>query len=147
MTEKKYTHVGWIPCINGHLDFGLIKPGIVGGFTNRDVVDSKTTLVNFPYEGFSDSHTRKIMMQSKVDWKDNQNSENTGLFRVFVLGTVTKSEDLDQRTLQGNIYVYPANLEPNAERRKYEERFKLIHESKNKLEENSEGLNSDNKCN
>lgn len=129
--ENNITHAGWIPCINGHLDFGLMKPGIAGGFTNTEVSDSKTTRINYAYRGFSDSHTRKIMMQSKVDWKDNTNSTNKGLFRIFVLGKVNFSDNLDERKLQGKVYVYPPDSEPQEESdRKKLTRFELIHSAK-----------------
>ena len=32
-------YIGWIPCINGHLDFGLMRPGIQGGFTDLNSKD------------------------------------------------------------------------------------------------------------
>ena len=35
---KDYRYVGWIPCVNGHLDFGLTKVGIKGGFTTPEPV-------------------------------------------------------------------------------------------------------------
>lgn len=136
---KSITHVGWIPCINGHLDFGLMKPGIAGGFTNTEVLDRKTTRINYAYEGRPDSHARKIIMQSKVDWKDCANPKNKGLFRIFVLGKVSFSDNLDERKLQGKVYVYPAGLEPESrETKKKLPRFKLIHSAEREIEKLNE---------
>ncbi len=100
-----YSHFGWVPCINGHLDFGLIKPGITGGLTN-EFEDQKTSLVNYSTNAYLDSHARKIMMQSKVDWKDTGGDDYNGQFRVFTVAETEYSDCLDGRELVGKIIIY-----------------------------------------
>lgn len=107
-----YSHIGWIPCINGHLDFGLMVPGIVGSFTNDSLKDLKTTSINYGYLYRDSHHARKIILQSKVDWKDNNNKDFNGDFRVILLAKANESDNLDKRTLSGSIYIYPLNSEP-----------------------------------
>ncbi len=51
-----YTHIGWIPCINGHLDYGLMSPGISGSFTNKKLQDPKTTKINYGFLKQYDHH-------------------------------------------------------------------------------------------
>lgn len=68
---KTYSYSGWIPCINGHLDFSLAKVGIKGGFTNADYKDGKVVEKNYSLDSLSDSHHRGVVLQSKVDWRDS----------------------------------------------------------------------------
>lgn len=105
-----FTHMGWIPCINGHMDFALIQPGIVGGFTNKSIQPEPPILINYSPASRPDHHFRRIVMQSHVDWQDNPDDECTGAMRVFTLTEVSESDDLDQRSLVGHVYMY---LEPN----------------------------------
>jgi hypothetical protein len=109
MTEKKY--IGWIPCINGHLDFGLMKVGISGGFTNLDSTDNNFVSSNFSCSDLDDSHQRRIVLQSKVDWRDTPKFES-GDFRVIVTAEVSLSSNMDKRNLTGYILIYPEDAEP-----------------------------------
>ena len=102
-----YSHIGWIPCINGHLDFGLMVPGIQGGLTDLNFIDRKTTLINFGNIKKNNHHARKIMLQSKVEWKDTKGPNFDGCFRVFVTAEANESECMDKRELKGSIYIYP----------------------------------------
>ena len=106
-------YIGWIPCINGHLDFSLMKPGIQGGFTNKSSKDQHTIEINTSLLKYSDSHCRHIILQSKVDWRDSSTfPSESGKFRVVVTAKVTESNSMDDRCLIGNILIYPAGGEP-----------------------------------
>lgn len=126
----QYTHTSWIPCINGHLDFGLLKPGIVGGFTRKTMTDSNTSLVNYARTGEPDYHARNIMMQSWVDWKDTKGDKYDGQYRVFTISQVNESDNLDNRFLTGRAYIYPLRDEPNNKTERHELKwFQLIHKA------------------
>lgn len=107
-----YSHIGWVPCINGHLDFGLMIPGIVGSFTNNTLKDPKITSINYGSLYRDNHHARRIILQSKVDWKDNKKPDFNGHFRVILIAEANESENLDERKLTGSIYIYPLGLEP-----------------------------------
>lgn len=107
-----YSHIGWIPCINGHLDFGLMVPGIQGSFTTNELSDLKTSKINFGFLKQQNHHARRIVLQSKVDWRDTKNENHDGHFRVILLAEAVESEDLDNRILKGEIFIYPLSLEP-----------------------------------
>jgi len=110
---EDFAYIGWIPCINGHLDFGLMRVGIQGGFTNSKSIDNKAVELSFGYSPFGDSHDRRIVLQSKVDWRDSSNfPENSGQFRVIVTAEVNKSLSMDERYLSGNLLIYPLSAEP-----------------------------------
>lgn len=108
-SENDYTHVGWIPCVGGHLDFGLMKPGISGKFTGT-TKDSKTSCVNFCPSGPGDHHHRKVAIQSWVDWNDTFENAN-GKSRVCLIAEAVPSDNLDNRYLVGSILIYPKNYE------------------------------------
>ena len=124
-----YTHIGWIPCINGHLDFGLMQPTLSGGFTNSDSRDEKVTCVSYSYNFRNNSHhARRFMMQSKVDWRDTLQDHYDGNFRVFVVAESNESELLDNRVLKGKIYIYRQAIEAvEVEKRQKLPQFKAIH--------------------
>jgi hypothetical protein len=126
-----YPYIGWVPCINGHLDFGLMKPGISGGFTNKNIQDSSTNHINYAFDALPGDHARRIMLQSKVDWQDRLSPERyDGLFRVFVLAEVAKSDDLDQRKLTGSLYLYSIAERETSKAANHEDPcFQLIHQS------------------
>ncbi|MBB1302601.1 hypothetical protein H5183_14750 [Pseudoalteromonas sp. SR44-8] len=107
-----YTHIGWIPCINGHLDYGLMSPGISGSFTNKKLQDPKTTKINYGFLKQYDHHARRIILQSKLDWKDSNTKGCDGRFRVIVVAETNESENLDERNLQGKLFIYPLAQEP-----------------------------------
>lgn len=106
-------YIGWTPCVNGHLDFGLVNVGLRGSFTHEDLQDKNAISKNFSLNEFPDSHHRGIILQSKVDWRDSEFPEkNIGQFRIFVAAEVQKSQDLNQRSLKGNLLIYPLCAEP-----------------------------------
>jgi hypothetical protein len=108
--------LGWIPCINGHLDFGLMKIGIQGGFTNSNSQDNNCIEANFSCSKYSDSHHRNIVLQSWVDWRDSPEFEvKDGEFRVIVTAEVNESESMDKRFLKGDLLIYPLCAEPKEE--------------------------------
>jgi len=107
--DTNYKYVGWIPCVSGHLDFGLITVGIQGGFTNQKKRDSNSFCNSFAYTGFNDNHARKIAIQSWVDWKDRLDGD--GEFRVCILAKSEENDDLDTRELTGSVIVYPKTYE------------------------------------
>jgi uncharacterized membrane protein YidH (DUF202 family) len=110
---EDYPYIGWIPCINGHLDFGLMRVGIQGGFTNSNSKDINAINANFSCVQNSDSHARRIVLQSKVDWRDSDKFEkDSGEFRVIVTAEVNESNSMDDRFLSGNLLIYPLSAEP-----------------------------------
>jgi len=108
-----FSYIGWIPCINGHLDFGLMRVGIQGGFTNSKSKDYNSIEANFTCSNNNDSHDRRIVLQSKVDWRDSPDfHEDSGKFRIIVTAEVNKSNSMDERYLSGNLLIYPLSAEP-----------------------------------
>ncbi|MGX5915712.1 hypothetical protein ACR0ST_13365 [Aliidiomarina sp. Khilg15.8] len=114
--KGKHNYIGWIPCVGGHLDFGLIKPGISGKFTGIGK-DPKTSCVNFSPNGQADSHIRNIAIQSWVDWKDTHKNAD-GRSRVCLVAKVEPSEDLDARKLVGSLIIYPKVYEERGKKHK-----------------------------
>jgi hypothetical protein len=108
-----YKYVGWVPCVNGHLDFGLMKVGIKGGFTNASFQDDRVVDLNCSLSSKGDSHQRGIVLQSKVDWRDSEwKRPYIGQFRVLVTAKVKRSNAMDDRNLSGNVLIYPLVAEP-----------------------------------
>lgn len=128
----EYQYLGWIPCISGHLDFGLMKPGIAGGFTNKKIRDDKNTRVNFGYLAEKDHHARRIMLQSRVNWRDRLPVDKyDGSFRVFVLAESPESACMDSRQLCGSLYIYPTGeQEANKQENHKKPWFSEIHKAK-----------------
>ncbi len=111
--ESNETFVGWTPCVNGHLDFGLTQVVIKGGFSTDGFDDEHVIDENFSRSGVESKHDRAILLQSKVDWRDSVGYDKTsGHFRVFVTGDVEESSDMDKRGLSGKILIYPISYEP-----------------------------------
>lgn len=116
---EKWEYLGWVPCINGHLDFGLMNVGIKGGFTDDTSRDERYIEENFSSITHADSHQRKIVLQSRVDWRDSPKySKESGHFRVLVTAEVNASECMDERFLDGNILIYPLMAEPEDKNQK-----------------------------
>jgi hypothetical protein len=135
-TLMNYSHIGWIPCINGHLDFGLMIPGIAGSFTNNSLKDPKVTSINYGSIYRDNHHARKIILQSKVDWKDNKNEDTNGDFRVILIAEANESNNLDERRLKGSLYIYPLSSEPTLDCGKSElPWFEPIHSANDSLNE------------
>lgn len=108
-----YKYVGWVPCVNGHLDFGLMRVGIRGGFTDKNFKDGSFVEKNLSASGVQASHDRLIILQSKVDWRDsNVEDDDIGRFRIIVCAKVASSNDLDARFLEGDVLIYPLEAEP-----------------------------------
>lgn len=161
----QYSHIGWTPCINGHLDFGLVKPGIHGGFTNSNVKDKKTTRINYSYNGIYGSHARKVILQSKVEWKDTLGNDFDGQMRVFLIGEVSESRFLDKRAFSGSLFVYseylmaqehetPSKITEKVYKKFFPERYSMsikskypwfgkIHEAKGVFESTEDGTPKD----
>jgi hypothetical protein len=133
--KKEHKYVGWVPCVNGHLDFGLMKVGISGGFTDSQFTDVKVVEENISASEKLDSHHRKIILQSKVDWKDTPDDDSdNGKFRLFVCAEVNNSEDMNQRFLKGNVLIYPLSAEPKS----FEEKTKMeIHKISHEVNEST----------
>lgn len=133
-----YTHCGWIPCITGHLDFGLMAPNISGSFSSKKEKDSKVTNVNFGYIDQQNHHARRIMMQSFADWLDNPAEGRDGSFRIFLLAEATENKDLDLRALNGKLFIYPKCYEERYNKKNgtsnYDwDWFKYIHDASKAL--------------
>lgn len=127
-----FSHIGWVPCINGHLDFSLMTAGISGGFTHKETSDNQVIEFNYSYKGSEGNHTRSILSQSKVGWKDSLHKEGDGDFRVIVIGKCNNSEDLDKRAMEGKILIYLSSSEPARDKNGHSDLpwFKLLHEMK-----------------
>ncbi|MGO3346271.1 MAG: hypothetical protein ACTIM4_13505 [Marinomonas sp.] len=143
----EYTHLGWIPCINGHLDFCLIKPTLGGSFTRNKEKDNNKININYSHQYRNNlHHSKRFMMQSKVDWKDTDESRLDGTFRVFLVAESKHSDLLDARDLCGDIFLYQASkIESEVlDERKKLPQFELIHEAKDifeKYKKNKTDLN------
>lgn len=140
---EDFSYIGWIPCINGHLDFGLMHVGIQGGFTNSNSTDNNAIDVSFSCSSHGDSHDRRTILQSKVDWRDSDEfNKDSGKFRVIVTAEVNKSLSMDDRYLSGNLLIYPQGAEPKkpAERRGMNVHA-LCHSIKNDLSHRHEKFN------
>lgn len=133
-----FSHIGWVPCINGHLDFSLMSAGISGGFTHKETSDNQVIEFNYSYEGAKGNHTRSVVTQSKVGWKDSLHKKGDGDFRVIVLGKCNSSEDLDAREMEGRVVIYLSSSEPKRDKNGHSDLpwFKLLHDMK-RLECNS----------
>lgn len=107
-----YTHIGWTPCISGHLNFGLMTPGIFGGFTNNTIDDERRTTINYGYKCQDNHHARRIVLQSKINWQDTPNPNMDGNFRVILIAEANEENNLDARNLEGSLYIYPLKNEP-----------------------------------
>ncbi len=129
----EFEYIGWIPCVNGHLDFALMKVGIQGGFTDSSSTDENIVEENFSCSKHPDSHERRIVLQSKVDWRDSAEiAKHRGFFRVVVTAEVHPSNNMDERCLSGNILIYPISAEPEElEQRKTMNIHQLCHQIKN----------------
>lgn len=137
---ENISYIGWIPCINGHLDFGLMHVGIQGGFTNSTSTDNHAVDLNFSCSTYSDSHERRIVLQSKVDWRDSDKfHKDSGKFRVIVTAEVNKSHSMDDRYLSGNLLIYPQGAEPkNIAERHSMNVHTLCHSIKNNIKNRRE---------
>jgi hypothetical protein len=100
----EYSYVGWVPCISGHLDFGLMSVGLVGNFIAKKI-DKTPVTVNYASKNFPDSHCRRVVMQSWVDWRDRLQGD--GEFRVVVLAEASDSANLDGRSIKGTLLMFP----------------------------------------
>tara|TARA_R110002072_G_scaffold265476_1_gene424371 strand:- start:99 stop:1301 length:1203 start_codon:yes stop_codon:yes gene_type:complete len=90
-----------------------MRVGIKGGFTNSNSKDNNCIEENFSCANQEDSHHRRIVLQSQVDWRDSlEFHEDSGKFRVVVTAEVNPSESMDKRYLEGNLLIYPLRAEP-----------------------------------
>jgi hypothetical protein len=128
-------YIGWIPCINGHLDFGLMRPGIQGGFTDLNSKDENAIEINTSLSNQNDCHDRFIVLQSKVDWRDSDKYDrDSGKFRVTVTAKVNKSHSMDERCLDGNVLIYPLSAEPKEISKRHEMNVHILCHSMSKNE-------------
>lgn len=133
---ENWEYLGWVPCISGHLDFGLMNVGIKGGFTDDTSKDEHYIEENFSSTFHADSHQRKVVLQSRVDWRDSPRySKESGHFRVLVTAEVNPSECMDERFLEGSILIYPLMAEPDDTAQKMQMN---IHELCHDIEEESD---------
>lgn len=125
----KFEYIGWVPCVNGHLDFGLTRVGIKGGFTDLTYKDNSIIEENFSCTKQLDSHERRILLQSKVNWRDTEKfDKDKGHFRVTVTAETSPSQSMDKRSLTGNILIYPLGAEPKSrDKRRQMNIFNLSH--------------------
>lgn len=135
---QDWEYLGWVPCLNGHLDFGLMTVGIQGDFTGKGekYTDRRIIEINRSAVRERDSHQRRILLQSKVNWKDSETfNDEDGWFRVFVRADVTPSSSMDERSLTGYILIYPLLAEPAS----YDEKMKMcLHRDSHELKKLSD---------
>ncbi|MFK5915345.1 MAG: hypothetical protein QM484_13320 [Woeseiaceae bacterium] len=87
--------------------------GIRGGFTNSNSTDKNIIEESFSCSTHGDSHDRRFVLQSKVDWRDSDKyHKDSGKFRIIVTAEVEKSHSMDDRCLNGNLLIYPQGAEP-----------------------------------
>ncbi|NRA14963.1 MAG: hypothetical protein HRU04_05645 [Oceanospirillaceae bacterium] len=103
------SHVAWVPCVSGHLDFGLMKVGLDGSQDRKGERDDPHYTLNYASEGSKGGHQRNILLESWVDWKDSDAGD--GVFRVILIAKANKSRSLDGRSLEGQIFLYPKAYE------------------------------------
>lgn len=115
---ETFSHVGWIPCISGHLDFCLMSVGLVGNYI-ANKVDTRPVTINYAASNFPDSHCRRVIMQSWVDWRDQLSGD--GKFRVISVAECTSSGNLDAREMKGTLVMFPKEYN-----KKYPEHHNII---------------------
>ena len=74
MDIKGFTHVGWVPCVSGHLNFGLMKAGLSGKRIKNifPIKDKNEITVNFSSIGNPDDNGRRIAISTWYDWRDRK---------------------------------------------------------------------------
>jgi len=116
---KNFTHIGWVPCISGHLDFGLMAVGLSGETSNGTKRDREEVSINFSEHGYSDDNSRRVLLTSWVNWQDKRPED--GKFRVLLLAKSNRSKDIDSRFLTGTICIFPQEYE-----KKHPEAYKFF---------------------
>jgi len=106
---KGYTHVGWVPCISGHLDFGLIEVGLEGDASKSRSKDKNKVDINFSTVGSYEDNPRRILLSSLVDWRDKRIGD--GKYQVILLAQSNGSADSDEHYLTGTICILPKAYE------------------------------------
>lgn len=106
------THVAWVPCVSGHLDFALMRVGLEGAQDKKGERDEPNFSVNYVSDGARGGHQRNILLESWVDWRDSD--EGDGKFRVVLAAKSNYSRDLDRRSLRGQVFIYPKSYEHGA---------------------------------
>lgn len=114
--------------MSGHLDFRLMSVGLSGNylptlseglieyFSSRIVVgnsperqsyqDKNKHSINYSAELVDNDYVCRIVLQSWVNWRDRK-IHGYGEFRVIVVAEVNKSDNLDEREMQGHICIFP----------------------------------------
>jgi len=110
-----------------------MRAGIVGGFTDKKSKDKNWIEENFSCSSIEDSHHRRVVLQSKVDWQDSKkHPKGSGKFRVFVTAEVNESVSMDDRSLRGHILIYPLSAESMDKKKIYAMNVhSLCHDIKN----------------
>lgn len=103
------SHIAWVPCVSGHLDFGLMRVGLEGSQDKNGARDDPNYTINYNSSGPRGSHQRNIVLESWVDWRDSDLGD--GCFRVILIAEANESRDLDSRSLRGQIFIYPKSYE------------------------------------
>lgn len=103
------SHVAWVPCVSGHLDFALMRVGLNGSQEKEGVRDDPNYTINYVSDGPVGGHPRNIVLESWVDWKDSEAGD--GKFRVILTAEANNSRDLDGRSLKGQLFLYPKSYE------------------------------------
>lgn len=106
------SHVAWVPCVSGHLDFALMRVGLEGAQDKKGERDEPNYSVNYVSDGSRGGHKRNIVLESWVDWRDSDVGD--GKFRVVLAAQSNYSRNLDQRSLRGQVFIYPKSYENGA---------------------------------
>jgi len=98
-THSEYSHIGWIPCISGHLFFKYTSCGL-----GTDSVVIETNYL----EKHGKTYTRHVIVSSVVDWKDHDGGGRpprplNGEYRVTLL---SRFEPYSEQ-IKGTVFILP----------------------------------------
>lgn len=95
--EQRFEYIGWVPCVSGRLFFEYTECGLGS--------DIKVDINHIELSSTTDGYQRFVVISSTVDWKDGNDDDTHGEYRVVFTGSKT-SEEI---SLSGNVYLVPNN--------------------------------------
>ncbi len=98
-SSQAFTHIGWIPCISGQLFFEFTECGLGADSVLVDV-NHVEKVEN------SDMMLRHIVIASNVNWKDDNDQNTTGSYRVFLLA----QSEFGSQYIAGHVFIVPSEL-------------------------------------
>lgn len=97
MPKDEFTHIGWVPCISGHLFFEFTCCGLGRASLIVDVN-------NVERQSLNRDLWRYIIISSNVNWQDDKDKESTGLFKVVLAADVP----IEGSCVCGSVYIFLA---------------------------------------